>query len=192
MGIEKLREDFTLLREQCILIRRNYNTYNELFFSDSDKLLEKSASTFFNDIAKIMHRDWVLQACKLMDPASTKRKGKKLENITIALINSQLEEEKLMDQEITCLSCYLLDYGKKIKPVRDKRIVHTDRFHKINSTVLGETTVDDLKGFLSNIQKYCDAVGRIVGIGPLSFSVSSCPGDVQDLLQVLRNYYKEV
>ena len=117
MGMEKLKKDFELLREHCILIRRNYNTYNELFFSDSDELLLKTASTFFNNIAKIMHRDWVLQACKLMDPAITERKGRKLENITIALINSQLQEENLMDQEITCLSCYLLGYGKKIRPV---------------------------------------------------------------------------
>jgi len=71
----KLQKDFEMLKEHCIIIRRDFNTYNALFFSGSDDQLRKAASTFFIDIAEIMQRDWILQACKLMDPAE-KRQSK--------------------------------------------------------------------------------------------------------------------
>ena len=191
MGKMKLQNDFVMLRDHCIIIRRNYNTYNALFFSGSDDLLIKAASTFFNDIAEIMQRDWILQVCKLMDPAVTRRKGTVLENISIELINSQLENEGLMCQEISSISDALLEYGKKIVPARHKRLAHFDRDHQISGAVLGATTEKELEVFLENIQKYCDAVGRAIGLGPLDFTSSSCPGDVHDLLRVLRDYYKD-
>ncbi|MFA5845798.1 MAG: hypothetical protein WC855_02750 [Thermodesulfovibrionales bacterium] len=186
-----LKNDFVMLRDHCIIIRRNFNTYNALFFSGSDDLLIKTASTFFNDIAEIMQRDWILQVCKLMDPAVTKHKGKVLENISIKLINSQLENEGLMYKEISSISDSLLAYGKKIIPARHKRLAHFDREHQIGGAVLGATPEKELETFLENIQKYCDAVGRTIGIGPLDFASSSCHGDVHDLLRVLRDYYKD-
>lgn len=191
MGIVKLQNDFEMLRNYCIIIRRDFNTYYALFFSGSDDLLIKTASTFFNDIAEIMHRDWILQVCKLMDPAVTKRKGRVLENISIKLINSELENEGLMSQEISTISDSLFTYGKKIIPARHKRLAHFDREHQICGAVLGATTEKELEAFLENIQKYCDAVGRAIGLGPLDFSSSSCAGDVQNLLKVLRDYYKD-
>lgn len=187
MGKMKLQNDFEMLREHCIIIRRNFNTYNALFFSDSDDLLIKTALTFFNDIAEIMQRDWILQVCKLMDPAVTKRKGTVLENISIELINSQLENEGLMRQEIYSISDALLAYGKKIVPARNKRLAHFDRDHQISGSILGATTEKELEAFMENIQKYCDAVGRAIGLDPLDFTSSSCPGDVHDLLRVLRD-----
>ena len=190
MGKTKLQNDFIMIRDHCIIIRRNFNTYNALFFSGSDDLLIKTASTFFNDIAEIMQRDWILQVCKLMDPAVANRKGKVFENISIKLINSQLENEGLMSQEISFTSDSLLDYGKKIIPARHKRLAHFDREQHICGAVLGATTQGELEAFLENIQNYCDAVGRVLGLGPLDFSSSSCPGDVHELLRILRDYYK--
>ncbi|MCG2722020.1 MAG: hypothetical protein L6290_08410 [Thermodesulfovibrionales bacterium] len=191
MGKMKLQNDFVMLRDHCIIIRRNFNTYNALFFSGYDELLIKVASTFFKDIAEIMQRDWILQVCKLMDPAVTKREGKYLENISIKLINSQLKKEGLMCQEISCISESLLTYGKKIIPARHKRLAHFDREHQISGDVLGALTEKELDVFLENIQKYCDAVGRAIGLGPLDFSSSSRPGDVHGLLSVLQNYYQD-
>ena len=187
----KLKNDFLMLRDHCIVIRRNFNTYNELFFSGSDDLLIKVASTFFNDIAEIMQRDWILQVCKLMDPAVTTVKRKVSENISIKLINSQLENEGFMCKEISSISDSLLAYGNMIITARHKRLAHFDREDQICAAVLGVTTEKELGAFLENIQQYCDAVGRAIGLGPLDFSSSNCPGDVLDLLRVLRDYYKD-
>jgi hypothetical protein len=96
----KMVGDFKLLREHCIKLRQSYNTYTQLYNEDNRSLLRDVAAAFFSDIAEIMHRDWILQVCKLMDPASTKRKGSVLENITIKLIDEQLEVTCL----VTCLN----------------------------------------------------------------------------------------
>jgi hypothetical protein len=154
-------------------------------------MLNKTAPVFFSDIAEIMNRDWKLQVCKLMDPSQTKQKDKISENISINLINSHLENEKLMTEEISGIANVLLEYGKKIISLRNKRLAHLDREHQHRNTVLGDTTVEELNNFIENIQKYCDAVGRAIGCGPLDFTGSSCPGDVYDLLEILRRYHKE-
>ncbi len=185
MSKTKLVDDFHTLREHCILLRQNYNTYTALFNEDTRDLLSKVAATFFTDIAGIMHRDWLLQVCKLMDPAETRRKGETLENISIALIDSQLETEGIMSPELSRISAKLSEYGKKIVPARHKRLAHFDRAHQVANTVLGATTTEELEGFLANIQKYCDGVGEAVGIGSADFACTSCQGDVYDLLRAL-------
>lgn len=192
MSKTKLQNDFELFREHCVIIRRDYNTYNDLFFSGQDALLIKTALTFFNDIAEIMQRDWILQICKLMDPAETNRKGEVLENISIELINSQLKSAELMSDEISLISCALKKYGRKIVPARNKRLAHIDRSHQISADILGQTTKEELDSFLMNIQQYCDLVGQEIGLGPLDFSYSGCKGDVLDLLKVLRKYYENI
>ncbi|HMF48743.1 MAG TPA: hypothetical protein VK603_08880 [Candidatus Saccharimonadales bacterium] len=190
MNLRKLKADFELLRAHCIIIRRNYNTYKNLFFSGNNELLMKAAWRFFNDIAEIMRRDWILQVCKLMDPSESKVKGVSVENISIDLIDSQLCTHGLMSPEILTVSNELREYGKKLIPARNKRLAHFDREHQLNSTVLGETTEEELFCFLVNIQRYCDFVGNAVGTGPLHFAASGSRGDELDLIRVLRERYE--
>ena len=190
MSKSKLQGDFELLRGHCIEIRQNFNTYNELFSPENDELLSDTAATFFSDIAEIMHRDWLLQACKLMDGATTQRKGQTLENISIKLINLQLEEQSLINSKINDVAASILSYGKKIVPARQKRLAHYDRDHQIRGVILGGSTEEELNEFLLNLQSYCDLVGEAIGIGPLDLSYSACSGDVFDLLKLLRDRNK--
>lgn len=190
MASQKLIDDFCMFRDHCIIIRRDYNTYNELFFSGVNELLTKAASTFFNDIAEIMLRDWLLQACKIMDPPTKKIKGIENETISIKLLDDRLSKENLLTSQIKKLSSSILDYGDIIKPARNKRIAHFDRESAVSGIVLGAHNERSLGDFFTNLQQYCDEVGRAIGVGPLDFSASSCKGDVLDLLRVLREYFK--
>ena len=182
MASTKLIQDFEHLRDYCIVIRQNYNTYIQLFNEENRDILSKVAATFFTDIATIMQRDWVLQVCKIMDKAVIYGQ----ENLTIDLINKQLRDQSLSNSVIDRISDEILIYYSKLKPVRNKRLAHNDRNSQVNSIVLGETTESELNVFLVNIQKYCDEVGSAIGIGPLDFSCSGCKGDVLDLLKHLR------
>lgn len=186
MNNTTLQEDFELLRNHCIDIRCKYNTYTNLYRDENRSLLSKAAAVFFTDLAEILHRDWILQVCKLMDPAETERKGEIFRNVTIQLIDMQLDKQGLMSSEISSVSTRISSYGDKIIPARNKRIAHYDREHQINNVVLGETSEEDLDQFLDNIQQYCDLVGLAIGVGPLDFSASGCAGDVIDLLKVLK------
>ncbi len=186
MSERKIEIDFKLLRDHCITIRRDYNTYTTLFNEENRDILDKAAS-FFTDVAEIMHRDWILQACKIIvDPASITHKKEELENITLDLVNKQLKNEGLYNEEIASLSAKIKLYGDKIKPARDKRLAHYDRDHQINGITLGATTETELHDFLLNIQEYCDEVGIAIGVGPLDFSCSACQGDILDLLMFIK------
>jgi len=195
MASQKLIDDFCMFREHCIIIRRDYNTYNHLFFSGVDELLNKTAPVFFNDIAEIMQRDWLLQVCKIMDPPTKKIKKTIYETISIKLLNAQLSTENLLTGQIKKLirelSSKILAYGDLIKPARNKRIAHFDRDSAVSGIVLGYHDEKSLSDFLANLQQYCDEVGRVIGVGPLDFSASGCKGDVLDLIRVLRKRFKD-
>lgn len=191
MASQKLIDDFCMFRDHCIIIRWDYNTYNHLFFSGVDELLNKTAPVFFNDIAEIMHRDWLLQVCKIMDPSTKKIKGIIYETISIELLNIRLSEKNLLTDQIKKLSSQILAYGDLIKPARNKRIAHFDRDSAVSGIVLGDHDEKSLSDFLANLQQYCDEVGRAIGVGPLDFSASGCKGDVLDLIRVLRKYFKD-
>jgi len=132
----------------------------------------------------------LLQVCKIMDPGTSKIKGKQRENISINLINKQLKKHGLFTKEIEGISEQILSYGKLLKPARNTIIAHNDRETRINKELLGQTSEDELNHFLKNIQNYCDSVGRAIGVGPLDFTCTSGAGDVFDLLSVLKDKTK--
>jgi len=187
---ETLEAEFERFRDHCIIIRRDYNTYYQLFFSDSDELLKKVAGHFFNDISEIMLRDWILQVCKLMDRKAFKVGGLEFETISVELINSRLKDVGAFTDGLRELSKAILSYGKKLIPARNKRIAHLDKEYAFSDEMLGVTSVEELEEFLKNIQLYCDEVGRAIDVGPLDFSCSSGPGDVLDLIKILEMHYE--
>lgn len=183
---QKLIDDFEQLRECLINVRRDYNTYNALYCDENRALLTAIAPTFFTDVARILQRDWILQVVKLMDPVVTTVRGKDRENLTVQLINHQLEGQSLLNDEIRNCAKAILEYGKLLKPARHRVLAHRDRECHFEGVVMGATTDEQLKGFVQNIQNYSDLVGIQIGVGPLDFSSSGCKGDVYDLLKFLR------
>lgn len=183
---QKLVDDFEQLRECLINVRRDYNTYNALYCDENRPLLTAIAPTFFADVAEILQRDWILQVMKLMDPAVTTVRGKDRENLTVQLINQQLEDESLLTDEIRNRARAILDYGEFLKPARHRILAHRDRECQFEGVVMAATTNEQLKEFVQNSQDYSDLVGIQIGVGPLDFSSSGCKGDVYDLLQYLR------
>lgn len=51
---------------------------------------------------------------------------------------------------------------------------------------LGEHDSDEVGAFFENLQKYCDAVGNAIGVGPLDFRFAPGKGDVLDLIGVVQ------
>ena len=184
---QKLIDDFEQLRECLINVRRDYNTYNALYCDENRALLTAIAPAFFTDIAEILQRDWILQVVKLMDPATTNVRGEDRENLTIQLVNQQLEGEALLTNEICDKVKAILDYGDLIKPARNRILAHRDHRCHFEGIVNGETTKEQLNEFIENMQLYSDLVGIHIGVGPLDFSSSGCRGDVYDLTSISAN-----
>ena len=78
------------------------------------------------------------------------------------------------------------DYGKRLQPVRNKIVGHSDLETYVTDPVLGAHPKEKLDEFFENLQSYFDVAGVAVGVGPLDFRSSPGPGDVLDLIHTLR------
>ncbi|GFO73394.1 hypothetical protein BJAS_P4177 [Bathymodiolus japonicus methanotrophic gill symbiont] len=195
-ALANLKEDFTYFREHCIDIRSDFNTYHNLFDPANFDLLEKISGTFFGEINSILIRNWILCVCNLVDRKSTRVNRETRNNISINLINAQIEEQfdgdkwrKQIDS-ITTLTTNITDYGKKLSPARNRIIAHSDKNTYKKGLVLVETSKKDLDNFIGNIQEYCDLVGNLIGVGALDFRCSSGQGDVLDFVGFLSDVKK--
>ena len=57
-----------------------------------------------------------------------------------------------------------------------------DKQSVIKGEPIGAHDDEELATFLENLQRYIDAAGVAIGVGPLDFCVTAGPGDVTDLI----------
>jgi hypothetical protein len=184
----EIQTEFLCFREQCIWLKCCYNTYSALYESDerTTKVLEASASLFFQDLNKIIIDYILLQISKITDPAESM--GHK--NLTFESVNASLKKENLMTKEIENLSNGLSRYRELVIDSRNKLISHLDSKTVINNLIIGEHSENEVNDFFKCLQSYSDAVGNSVQVGPLDFQATAGRGDVLDLIKLMRG--KEV
>lgn len=180
----ELQEFFSSFREQCIWLRCCYNTYLALYESGDciKEVLQASAPAFFHELNTILIEYVLLQICKITDPAESG--GHK--NLTFEGVNTALEENGLMSKEIADFSSGLSRYRDLVKDSRNKLISHLDRQTVLNGLTMGEHSEEEVTSFFECLQRYVDAVGIAVGIGPLDFRSTAGSGDALDLIKTLK------
>ena len=119
--------------------------------------------------------------CKITDPA--KSAGR--ENLTFERVNTALQDNHLMTDEIARFSCGLSRYRELIKDSRNKLISHLDRGLVLNGLPIGEHPEEEVTAFFESLQGYVNAVGNAVAVGPLDFRTIAGAGDVVDLIRTL-------
>lgn len=183
----ELESAFVTLREQAIVLRQTFNTFDSLFSTDPkiENVLRKSAAWFFDDLNSIMIEYLISLICRLTDPPETAGNT----NLSVPWMTEVICE--LTDQDIKLkiieLDEYLRNYGQLLRPIRNKSVSHIDRETYVEERVLGGHSEKETRVFFDSLQKYFDTVGSAIGAGPLDFSSSSCKGDLHDLMKVLRN-----
>ncbi len=186
----QLREAFVAFREQCIWLRTCFNTFAALFHQEHQPkdLLHRTAPLFFQDLNNVLLEYCRLKVCTLTDPADTWSHGKHahVESLTVCNLNRGLKREGLMTQAIEDAAAGLMRYRELVKESRHKTIAHLDKEVTLANQPLGAHAEEDVVQFLDHLQNYNDEVGCAVGEGPLDFRGTSGPGDVLDLLRVLR------
>ncbi len=175
---------FFAFREQCIWLRCCYNTYATLYESgpQTKEVLSKTANIFFHDLNIILIEYCWLQMCKVTDPAKTIGN----DNLTIKHINGLLDNMGIMTDEIRQHSGKIHEYRNIIEQARHKVISHLDKDTILAGKDIGEHSPEAVNDFFVNLQRYVDAVGILLGIGPLDFSVTVGKGDVIDLISKLK------
>ena len=182
---DKIREVFLAFREQCIWLQCCYNTYCQFFESDDEttNLLETTAHLFFHDLNNILIEYILLQVCKITDPAESFGRA----NLTVETINADLHEQGLMTDEIDANASGLLRYRELIKEARNRVISHLDRNTVLAGLEIGEHSRQEVERFFECLYGYVDAVGTVLGVGPLDFKVTSGKGDALDLIKALKH-----
>lgn len=184
MPKQELQQAFTSFREECIWLRNCYNTYKSLFECGerTEKILREAAELFFDDLNCILIEYIFLQICKITDPAETSGRA----NLTVKYLNNALEDVHLFSEEIRECSEGVLRYREYIVGARNRLVSHLDLQAVLRREPIGEHAPHEVTAFFDNLQKYCDAVGRAVGSGPLDFRCAPGKGDVEDLINVLQ------
>ena len=183
MTLDDVQNEFEKLRDEAIWLCQIVDTFNQLFDSglDMQELLRKSASLFFGDLNRLMHEYVILLICRLTGPARTAGK----DNLTTQRITMLLRQENSLTAEIDELDATLRDYGEILKPARDKIVAHIDLQVYTELTALGGHEKQVMMEFLDNVQRYFDAVGNLIGVGPLDFRHTPGKGDAIDLFRLL-------
>jgi hypothetical protein len=176
---------FNAFREQCIWLRNCYNIYRLLYEGGerTDAALRASAILFFRDLNVILIDYVLLQVCRITDPPQSKGRP----NLTVAQIDSRLRAAGQMTDVIARRSDGLIRYRSIVNDARNKLVSHADLKSILSGPTVGAHTKEEVDRFFEDLQEYCDEVGRAMGAGPLDFRTQSGPGDVLDLIRVLRD-----
>jgi len=183
-----LAESFLELRERFKWIAQCWATYRALYESGSmtDDLMRRSAAWFFHDFNLIIIDYLILEICKVTDPSVTMNR----ENLTVENLWDQLNAVGLIqggESEIRSAYEGVKKYRYLIKDARNRLVAHFDKESVLKGDGLGGHDADEVRLFFDNLEIFSDCVGRLTGVGPLSFkSGSPGKGDVLDLLKVLK------
>ena len=182
----KISETFLAFREQCIWLQTCFNTYETLFEGgpETEELLARTAPLFFHDLNRILVEYCLLQVCKLTDPAETRGR----ENLTVDHLNELLGTAGLMTPEIEQASRGIAHYRSLIKDARNRAISHSDKSTIMAGQPIGAHAAAEVSAFFDSLHTYTDEVGVAVGVGPLDYGTLAGPGDVLDLLSLLRGH----
>jgi AbiU2 len=190
MASQDLKDTFSAFREQCIWFMVCRNTFRVLYESEQDTrdLLSRSAQMFFGDLNIVLQEYVIQQICKLTDSATSRDSAtrQQVSNLTVCHLDEMLRAERLFNSDIEKASNALMLYRNLVVPARHKLISHLDKAAVLADASLGGHSANELADFERNLQRYCDLVGEASGEGPLDFQTTSGPGDVLDLLKLLR------
>ena len=177
-------ESFLALRQECVWVQSCFNTFCALFESsdETSAVLHQSAPAFFRDINLILLEHFILQVCRITDPASSNGR----ENLTIKNLNQTLTKEGLFSTEIAEQAERIHKYRTLIVDARNQIVSHADKTKILSRTESNPHARSDVEDFFSGLYKYVDLVGEALGVGPLDFTYTGSEGDVEALVSCLK------
>jgi AbiU2 len=183
--LTRTKDAFNAFRVESIWTRTVYDTFTALYAqgAENEALLKRTAPLFFSDLRSILIEYWVLVVCKLTDPSETNGR----ENLTAKNIVACLAQLGLLTESIQREADGLQGYRDLLNNARNRVVSHADKDTFLSPELLGEHEQDKLHSFLAHLQRFNDLVGETLSEGPLDFTGTSAPGDVYDLLSVLKS-----
>lgn len=147
------------------------HTYKVLFEDEQQScqiLMEKTASSFFADLNRILQEYLLLECAKITDPAATRNHGNftvdhLLEDICwpddkaiVEKLISLPDDHKDILKELSSLQASTKGFRTFIEPARNKLLAHLDRGAVLSGKPLGEFPEGEDKKFFEALQKICN------------------------------------
>ena len=185
--IVDLERSFLAFRDQCIWIRTCFDTNRALFGAGEARrdVMRRTAASFFGELNHILLENYIVQVCKVTDPARSGPRGDRRENLTVALLDSMLRERGLMSPEIQAAGEEMMRYRALVVDARNRSIAHFDKETVLTFLTLGRHTRQEAEAFIGHMHAYVDAIALAAGIDPLDFRSTAGPGDAADLFRAL-------
>ena len=168
-----------------VRVRHTYRVLFEDKQPSCQTLMEKTASSFFADLNRILQEYLLLECAKITDPAETGG----CENFTVDSLvrNICWPYDKNILKELESLQAITEDFRGYIKCARNKLLAHLDRTAVLSGEPLGAFPEGKGKAFFDALQRICDITheacfGTIYGdMLPIPFG----GGDVINLRRTL-------
>lgn len=160
---KKIVEGFCRDVHWLVRVRDTYKVLFEDKQPSSRTLMEKTASSFFADLRRILHEYLLLECAKITDPAETFRH----ENFTVAYLvenicwpkiqlTSMPDDDKDILKRLKFLQDETEDFRGYLKGARDKLLAHRDTTTVLSGKPLGKFPEGEDMAFFDALQKICD------------------------------------
>ena len=180
-----------------VSVRHIYRVLFEDKQPSCQALMEKTASSFFVDLNRILQEYLLLECAKITDPATTG----KYENFTVdSLVRgicwpddeaslrqlTSLSEDKDILKELKSLQAITEGFRNHIECARNKLLAHLDRGAVLSGKPLGEFPEGEDKTFFDALQKVCNIAHEACFGTIYGDMIASGPGDVFNLTKTLK------
>jgi hypothetical protein len=181
-----------------VSVRHIYHVLFEDKQPSCQALMEKTASSFFVDLNRILQEYLLLECAKITDPATTG----KYENFTVDCLvrgicwpddaaslrqlTSLPDDDKDILKELKSLQAITEGFRNYIECARNKLLAHLDRGTVLSGKPLGEFPEGKDKTFFDALQKMCNIVHEACFSTIYGDMITSGPGDVFNLIKTLR------
>jgi hypothetical protein len=180
-------DDVNALANSCLLLRRAYIHYHELFEprNPNGAIFDKIAPFFFGDINRILVIFITLEACKLADPAQDSRGNENL-SIEFLVNHTDLAADAAASNELNNRAIKIREFGKKLKPARDKVISHTDRSIALSGLKgLGGVDLAEWDEFWENVDAFIHILVNHYFGNPSKHFILSANSDASRFVETL-------
>jgi AbiU2 len=140
----------------CGDMRAAYMHYRELFEPGDPQhsIFSEISPIFFYDINRILLRYLIVEVCKLADPARDFRRNENLSG-EFFLNRADFSTDQAAFDKLKYRGTAIREFGKKLKPARDKLISHSDRTTILRGIKgLGGADTDEWTKFWLNVQDF--------------------------------------
>lgn len=162
------------------------HTFKVLFEDEQPScrtLMEKTASSFFVDLNRILQEYLLLECAKITDPATTG----KYENFTVDYLVQKIiwPNEDILKQ-LKSLQDATERFRRYIEPARHKLLAHLDKSAVLSGETRGAFPEAEGRNFFNALQKICNITHEACFGTIYGDMITTGPGDVFNLIKTLR------